>query len=368
MPVRVLGMIGVAPPKEQTVHVIAGELSRDWIVRSAREHEAADFDEVLIGYHSASAEGFSVAMYAGCHTERLSFLVAHRPGRILPALAARKIATVDQLLQGRLSLHVIIGGNNEEQYEEGDFSSKEERYLRGAEYLDVMRRCWTAAEPVDFEGSYYRVQGARSSVKPYQKPYPTLLFGGSSEGALDMGARHCDVFAMFGEPLKETADRIADFRKRCQPHGRTPGFNVSFRPIVAETEGKAWDKAKYFLEQTKGTTHIPNPEYVAGSLSNVRLAELAAKGEIHDERLWMPIAAATGGYGNTTCLVGTAEQVAEAMLKYYDLGVHSFLIRGFEVRKDVAEYGRELIPRLRQGALERDRAAQGQGATQAARA
>src|SRR5690606_17670777 len=104
------------------------------------------------------------------------------------------------------------------------------------------------------------------------------------------------------------------------------------------------------------------------SLSNVRLAELAAKGEIHDERLWMPIAAATGGYGNTTCLVGTAEQVAEAMLKYYDLGVHSFLIRGFEVRKDVTEYGRELIPRLRQGALERDRAAQSPDAAQAARA
>jgi len=357
-------MIGVAPPQAQTVHVIAGALSREWIVSSAREHEAAGFDQVLIGYHSASADGFSVAMYAGCHTERLSFLVAHRPGRILPALAARKIATLDQLLEGRLSMHIIIGGNNEEQYEEGDFTSKEERYERGAEYLDVMRRCWTSTEPVDFEGRFYRVQGARSSVRPYQQPYPTLLFGGSSEGALEMGAQHCDVFAMFGEPLKETADRIADFRKRCQVYGRgMPGFNVSFRPIIGETEGQAWDKAKFFLEQTKNTVYVPNPQYVAGSLSNVRLAELAAKGEIHDERLWMPIAAATGGYGNTTCLVGTAEQVAEAMLKYYDLGVHSFLIRGFEVRKDVSEYGRELIPRLKQGALERDRAAQRQDAT-----
>lgn len=354
MPIRVLGMIGVSPPAKQTVHIISGDLDREWIIRNAREHEAADFDEVLIGYHSASAEGFSVAMYAGCHTERLSFLVAHRPGRILPALAARKIATTDQLLQGRLSVHIIIGGSDKEQYEEGDFTSKEERYLRGAEYLDVMRRIWTESEPVDYEGRFYRVEGSRSSVKPYQQPYPRLLFGGSSEGALEMGAEHCNIFAMFGEPLKETAERIANFKARCMPYGRTPGFNISFRPIIAETEGKAWDKAKFFLEQTKNSVYIPNKEYVSGSQSHVRLAEIAAKGEIHDERLWMPIAAATGGYGNTTCLVGTPEQVAEAMLKYYDLGAQSFLIRGFEVENDITEYGRELIPRLRQGALECD--------------
>ena len=45
--------------------------------------------------------------------------------------------------------------------------------------------------------------------------------------------------------------------------------------------------------------------------------EIASRGEVHDERLWMPIAEATGARGNTTCLVGTPEQVADAMLEYY---------------------------------------------------
>jgi alkanesulfonate monooxygenase len=69
----------------------------------------------------------------------------------------------------------------------------------------------------------------------------------------------------------------------------------------------------------------------------------------------MPIAAASGGKGNTSCLVGTAEQVAEAILKYYRLGVHSFLMRGFEPLEDARLYGEELIPRLRAGALAIDR-------------
>ena len=43
---------------------------------------------------------------------------------------------------------------------------------------------------------------------------------------------------------------------------------------------------------------------------------------------------ATGALGNTSCLVGTAKQVAEAILKYYRLGVDSFLIRGFDPLTD----------------------------------
>ena len=73
--------------------------------------------------------------------------------------------------------------------------------------------------------------GAASDVRPYQQPYPPLFFGGASEGALVMGAEHCDVFAIYGEPLATTAERIAEFRARARrAFGRNPGFNASFRP------------------------------------------------------------------------------------------------------------------------------------------
>ena len=81
----------------------------------------------------------------------------------------------------------------------------------------------------------------------------------------------------------------------------------------------------------------------------------ALERDIHDERLWMPIARATGALGNTSCLVGTPEQVAQAMLEYYKLGVDSFLIRGFDPFNDTVDFGRELIPRIKEGALAIDR-------------
>jgi alkanesulfonate monooxygenase len=85
--------------------------------------------------------------------------------------------------------------------------------------------------------------------------------------------------------------------------------------------------------------------------------EFAKQAEVHDKRLWTPIAAATGGAGNTTALVGTPEQVAESLLDYYDIGVTTLLIRGFDPFNDAVDYGRELIPLVRAEVARRDREA-----------
>jgi alkanesulfonate monooxygenase len=230
MPVRILGMIGVAPPQGNTLHVIAGAVSAPFLRTFAQAHEAAGFDEVLVGYYSSSAEGFTVASHAAAHTKTLRYLIAHRPGIVAPTLAARAAATFDHLSDGRLSLHIIAGVSDKEQESEGDFLTKDARYARAAEYLHVMRRLWTEAAPFDHAGDHYRINAGFTAVKPLQRPYPPLFFGGSSDGALAMGAEHCDVYALFGEPLKETAERIDDFRTRAAIHGKRPRFNISFRP------------------------------------------------------------------------------------------------------------------------------------------
>jgi alkanesulfonate monooxygenase len=78
---------------------------------------------------------------------------------------------------------------------------------------------------------------------------------------------------------------------------------------------------------------------------------------VHDKRLWTAIAAATGASGSTTALVGTAEQVAESLLDYHAAGASTLLIRGFDPLEDAVAFGRELIPRVRAGAAERERLA-----------
>lgn len=361
MAVEFIGMIGTRSASEldgPQSNLIGGHVDRDFVKRFAQAHEEAGFDKVLVGYGSTGPDGFSVASYAGAHTERLGYLLAHRPGFIAPTLAGRKIATLDQFLEGRLAVHIITGGSDQEQQRDGDFLGHDERYERTDEYLEVARRTWDAEKPFDFEGKHYRFASAYSEVKPYQRPFP-VYFGGMSEAALDVGAKHCDVFMMWGEPLASVKAEMERVRTAAAKHGRSPRFSVSTRPILGETEEKAWERAHSILERIRavrkptanGNGERPRPQAVGSQ----RLLEFAAKGELHDRCLWTPIAEAVGAYGNTTALVGTPETVAAALLDYYDLGVTTLLIRGFEPFEDAIDYGRELIPLVRAGVAERER-------------
>ncbi len=352
MPVTIIGMIGVTPPASDTqLVVIEGALSPDYVVSFAKAHEAAGFDMALVGYSSSSAVGFLVAQHAAHHTDRLGYLVAHRPGFVAPTLMARKIATFDQITRGRLSVHIITGKSDAEQQGDGDYSPKTERYERATEYLALMRQTWTANEPFDFEGKFYRVSGAASDVRPYQTPHPPLFFGGASEGALTMGAANCDTYAIYGEPLATTGERIADFRKRAAPFDRSPGFNASFRPIIADTEAAAWEKAEHILGGMAGAKGWARQENAGAPVDNAgrRIYDMALKQDVYDTCLWMGVAKATGALGNTSCLVGTPAQVGDAIVEYVKIGVTSILIRGFDPFDDTVEFGRELIPRIRDG-------------------
>jgi alkanesulfonate monooxygenase len=148
-------------------------------------------------------------------------------------------------------------------------------------------------------------------------------------------------------------------RAEAASHGRRIRFSVSFRPILAATEGQAWDRAERILAETKRLRAAAG--FGRGSALQSegarRLLGAAERGDVVDERLWTAIARESGARSNSTALVGTPEQVAQALARYVDLGVGTLLIRGFDPLDDAVDYGRELIPRIR--ALVAEREAQG---------
>ncbi len=362
--IEVIGMIGVNRERDSsrgvTVSLFGGGINPadeipagvdpEYIAEFSQAHEDSGFDKVLIGYSSATADGFAVAGYAATRTKTLGYLIAHRAGFMAPTLAARHSATLDQLSGGRIALHVISGGSDEEQRRDGDWLDHDSRYRRTGEWMDIVRRIWTEYAPFDYEGEFYHLQQAHSQVRTKQRPHVPLYFGGASEAAMEVGARHADVYALWGEPVASIRQQIADIRTRAARYGRDIRFSLSVRPILGDTEGEAWERARGILERVRGSVGEsigPGRPARLQSVGSRRLLDFAAKGEIHDKRLWMPIAAATGAAGSTTALVGTAEQVAESLLAYYDAGCATVLIRGFDPMQDTVDYGKELIPILR---------------------
>ena len=332
------------------------------VVAAATAHEHVGFDRVLVAFNSTSAESILVGQHIAHVTDRLGLMIAHRPGFTAPTLAARQLATLDHFSKGRAAVHIITGGNDAELAQDGDHLTKDERYARTSEYLDIVRQEWTAQTPFDYDGKYYKVSRGFGGVQPYGTGIP-VYFGGSSDAAIAVAGKHADVYALWGETLEQVRSTIARIRAAAAPHGRAPRFSLSLRPVLAETEEKAWEKADGILATATalraggGNGRSPyNAREGQQGPSNEgsrRLLAAAAQGSRLDKRLWTGIAALTGAQGNSTGLVGTPDQVAEAMMDYYDLGITTFLIRGFDPIVDALQYGRELLPRVRALVAER---------------
>jgi alkanesulfonate monooxygenase len=343
MTIEFIGLVHTAPGSEG-IAPTGPAIQPDYLRELARAHEASGFDRVLVAHSSASPDGFTVATEVLNATDHLGVLLAHRPGFLAPTLAARAFATVDAFHPGRIALHVISGGDDADQARDGDLSDKPTRYRRTDEFLDIVRQEWTSELPFDYQGEFYDIRGAWSSVRPPAGRIP-IFFGGASADAIRVGGKHADVYAFWGEPIAGIIERVREVRESAAPQGRSPRFSVSLRPITAETEDAAWARAQDILELTKDNLAAVRKVFKFDSTAaegSKRLLAAADSGDVHDKRLWTAVAKATGAPGNTTALVGTPEQVADSLIDYVDAGASTLLIRGFEPLADAIAYG-ELI-------------------------
>jgi alkanesulfonate monooxygenase len=247
--------------------------------------------------------------------------------------------------------------------------------------MSIVRRIWSSDAPFDFDGEFFRYENAFSSVKPVTPGGIPMYFAGASPPAIAVGAAQADVYAFWGEPREAVTGRMKIIDQAATDAGRTLRYSISLRPIIGDTEEEAWEKAEWIAEETatrialakeRMSGHKDSYEGLGGernatfsldrdtsgttSVGRKRLIEMSASQDIYDERLWMKVANLTGAAGNSTALVGTPEQVAEAMLRYYDLGISTLLLKGFDPLPDAIDFGARLLPLVREGAKKRDAA------------
>ncbi|AQZ61991.1 Alkanesulfonate monooxygenase [[Actinomadura] parvosata subsp. kistnae] len=361
MPVEFLGIAYTNNASETTAR--SGlSFDKDYTLRLARAHEDHGWDRVLFAYGSDTPVPTPAAGWLAAKVERLQILLAHRPNVSYPTYAARSFATLDHISDGRLTIHFITGGNDHEQRREGDTLTKDQRYSRTREYIQIVKKVWTRREPFDHEGEHYRFHDYVSDIFPVQDPHPGVSFGGSSPAAYAAGGAEADIYCLWGEPLADTAQQIESVWAAARAAGRSdrPRIQAAFRPIIAPTEELAWEKAHRTVEAIRVRRAVRQPPrgHAPDGPENTgaqRLIAIASRGERFDRALWTPTSAATGGEGNSNALVGTPETVAKALLDYYDLGVDIISARGYDLLGDAVDFGRHVIPIVREEVARRDR-------------
>jgi alkanesulfonate monooxygenase len=329
----------------------------DYLGQLARAADALGYEGVLTptGVHCEDAWLTTAGLIT--QTRRLKFLVAFRPGLVAPMLAAQMAATFQRLSAGRLLLNVVIGSSSAEQRGLGDPLDHDARYERAGEFLDVVRKAWTG-ERVDHTGAHYLVEGGRLREPPPQ--IPAVYLGGSSPAAIEVAARHADVYLTWGEPPEQVAEKVRWIRGLAEEQGRTLRFGIRLHTITRDSAGDAWAEAGRLLDELD-PAHITAAQQALAASDSVgqqRMRALhegfRAGGSGHEleiyPNLWAGVGLVRGGAG--TALVGSHEQVADRIEEYAALGIEEFVLSGYPHLEEAYWFGEGVLPELRRrGAL-----------------
>ena len=275
---------------------------------------------------------------------RMNFLAAIRCGEVQPIMLARTVATLDQMLKGRLILNVISSDFP------GETASNEYRYQRSWEVVEILKQAWTQDE-INFEGQIYNFKGlATDPVKPYQTGGPLLYFGGYSPAAVDLCAAHCDVYLMWPETEDALANHMRNVHARAQHYGRVIDYGLRVHMIVRDTEQEAREYAEELVSQLDDEigrqirARALDAKNFGVSLQAKNLAMADSSGYI-EPHLWTGIGRARSGCG--AALVGSVDQVLSKIERYMKMGIRAFIFSGYPHLQECEIFGTKVLPHLK---------------------
>jgi alkanesulfonate monooxygenase len=312
----------------------------------ARAAEQLGFEAALTPTGSWCEDAWITTAMLSSVSERLKFLVAFRPGLVSPFLAAQMAGSFQNLSGGRLLLNVVTGGESHEQRMYGDFVDKDDRYTRSGEFLEIIKRLWTG-KPVSHLGRHYQLEDALLAQLP--DPEPLIYFGGSSPAALEIAARHVDVYLTWGEPPAAVADKIRRLRELADREGRELSYGIRLHTIARDTAEEAWAEADRILAGISEDRIRRVQEGLRRSESAGQQRMLALNGgtkaglEIYPN-LWAGVGLVRGGAG--TALVGSHQQIADLIEEYASIGISEFVLSGYPHLEEAYRFGEGVLPEL----------------------
>ena len=288
----------------------------------------------------------TLSFVAGCApiTSKINMLAAVRCGEMQPIMLARTIATLDHMLEGRLTVNIISSDFP------GEVADSSYRYQRSREVVEILKQAWTQDE-INHAGNVYNFTGMTTDpVRPYQTGGPLLYFGGYSPDALELCGQHCDVYLMWPEKMEELEGRMKAVHAVADRYGRTLDYGLRVHVIVRDTEAEAREYADYIvskLDDDKGTA-IRNRAQDAKSLGvshQAKNREIADDHGYIEQNVWTGVGRARSGCG--AAIVGSTDQVLSKLEVYQKMGIRAFVLSGFPHLDEAKHFGSRVLPQMK---------------------
>ncbi|MBJ7513045.1 MAG: LLM class flavin-dependent oxidoreductase [Acidimicrobiia bacterium] len=305
--------------------------------------EHAGFDNILLpsGYEL----GIDSVSFAGGMApllKHMQMLVAVRCGEMWAPQLARQLATLDQMLDGRLTINIISSDMP------GETLESAARYRRTLETMQVLRALLNG-EDVAFHGEFINLEVTAASAQPVSGSCPPLYFGGLSDDARDVAAQEADVYLMWPDLMPEVASIIGDMRERAAGYGRALRFGYRAHVIVRETDEEAHAAAAQLVEaldpaEGKRIRERSLDHSSEGVRRQAELRESSSDDGFVEDALWTGVGRARSGCG--AAIVGSPEQVISKLRAYQSLGIDAFILSGYPHIEEAKHFARLVLPEI----------------------
>jgi len=324
-----------------------GKLRSSWAHCSAivQEAEAQGFRNILCP-SSYQVGQDTLSFVAGCApiTSDINMLAAVRCGEMQPIMLARTIATLDHMLNGRLTVNIISSDFP------GEKADSSFRYQRSREVVEILKQAWTQDE-INYQGQVYNFQGLTTDpVRSYQSGGPLLYFGGYSPDALELCGQHCDVYLMWPEPKDQLAERMKAVHAVADRYGRTLDYGLRVHVIVRDTEQEAREYAQHIVSKLddEAGSAIRERALDSGSLGvshQAKNRDLADMEGFIEPHLWTGVGRARSGCG--AAIVGSTDQVLSELEAYQKMGIRAFILSGYPHIDECRHFGTKVLPQMK---------------------
>ena len=216
------------------------DLRRVWLEADRLGYYAASLYDLL---NVPTLECWTTLSALAAESERIRLIpLVLANGYRHPAMLARMAATLDVISGGRLEIGIGAGGDETDHRTSGlPFPPARVRVEMLEEAVALVTALWSGRR-VNFEGRYYRLEGAVCDPVPVQRPRPPVLIGGHGERYLLRAlARHGDIANMRFDMDLEQHDRARRIiEEHCREAGRDPAeIDVSHNATVIVGEHPA---------------------------------------------------------------------------------------------------------------------------------
>jgi dimethylsulfone monooxygenase len=280
----------------------------------------------------------TVTWASGClaHTSDLTVFATVHTAFIHPIVAAKQLATIDQMSHGRLGLNIVCGWNKPEYDAFGiDLPEKHsDRYRLGQEWFDVVKKLWSHPQRFDWNGEFFHLKGVHGAPSPYNGTPPLMNAAGSIEGR-QFATQNVDFLFMVSLDPQASKDEVAAVKAQAASRGRNVGVFTLCHVVCRPTRKEAEAYYHYYAQEQADWEAVDNLMELQGLHSQSFPPEAL-------RTMRNRFAAGHGSYP----LIGDPDSIAKEMAKIPEAGFAGCTLSFVDYAKEFPYFRDEVMPRL----------------------